>query len=141
MIVIKMLAVGKPKEPWIESGISEFATRLSSQCKLTCEWVSDDQQLLRQLAKERSVVLLDPLGKQRNSEDFAKWLMTALVAGGSRLTFVIGGADGLPPEAKSAFPEMISLSPLTFTHQMVRLILAEQVYRAFEINRGSPYHR
>lgn len=141
MIQIKILAVGKAKEPWIEAGIAEFTARLSGQCKLTCDWVTDDAQLLRQLAKERCVVLLDPSGKPRSSEEFAKWLTATLVAGGARLTFVIGGADGLPAEAKAKCPDMISLSPLTFTHQMVRLILAEQVYRAFEINRGSPYHR
>lgn len=141
MFLIKILAVGRPKEPWIEEGIAEFARRLSGSCQLSCLWVADDTQLIRQVAKERLIVLLDPQGKQLTSEGFAPWMEALLVKGGSRLTFVVGGADGLPQELKNPSFETISLSTLTFTHQLARLVLAEQIYRAFEILRGSPYHR
>jgi 23S rRNA (pseudouridine1915-N3)-methyltransferase len=141
MFQVKILAVGRPKELWIEEGMAEFIRRLSGVCQLTCTWVADETQLIRQLAKERQVVLLDPQGRQQTSEEFAHWMDQALISGGSRLTFAVGGAEGLSLQIKQQFSERLSLSRLTYTHQLARLILAEQIYRAFEIRRGSPYHR
>ena len=83
----------------------------------------------------------DVVGIQCTSVEFAARLYEALEAGGSRLTFYIGGAEGLPPSLKADPKRLISLSKMTFTHQMARLLLVEQVYRATEIRRGSAYHK
>ncbi|MDP1835828.1 MAG: 23S rRNA (pseudouridine(1915)-N(3))-methyltransferase RlmH [Chlamydiales bacterium] len=139
MLRIKLLMVGRSKEPWIDSGVLEFERRMSSTLQLSTEWLKDDQQLVQQIGKEDKVVCLDPNGKTYTSEEFAKSLSKWLEDGGSRLTLVIGGAEGLPQSLKR-YP-LLSLSSLTYTHQMCRLILAEQLYRATEIWRGSPYHK
>jgi 23S rRNA (pseudouridine1915-N3)-methyltransferase len=139
LLRIKLLMVGRSKEPWIDSGVLEFERRMSSTLQLTTEWLKDDQQLIQQIGKEDKIVCLDPNGKTCTSEEFAKNLSKWLEEGGSRLTLVIGGAEGLPQSLKR-YP-LLSLSSLTYTHQMCRLILAEQLYRATEIWRGSPYHK
>lgn len=141
MIQIKILVVGRAKEPWLEEGVGEYKRRLGATAKLETIWVSDDAQLLRLVAKEPLAVCLDITGQGYSSDQFSQWLSARVVEGGSRLTFVIGGADGLPKELRQSSLEKISLSPLTFTHQLARLVLAEQLYRAFEILRGSPYAR
>ena len=87
-----------------------------------------------------SVIALDPLGKTCTSEEFCELLFAAIERGGSRLSFIIGGAEGLPKEVR-ADAKLVSLSRLTFTHQMARLVLAEQIYRATEIRKGSGYHK
>ena len=92
----------------------------------------------------RKVVLLDPRGKSKSSEQFSEDLYEWLNEGGSRLVFVLGGADGLPPELKSQATRsflLLSLSTLTFTHQFARTVLVEQIYRASEIKKGSGYHK
>ncbi|NGX46052.1 MAG: Ribosomal RNA large subunit methyltransferase H [Chlamydiae bacterium] len=105
------------------------------------EWIhpKDDTQLIQLAAKEVRSVALDPNGTLRTSPDFSTWLIDAFEKRGCRLTLLIGGADGLPKELP--VQEKISLSPLTFTHQLTRLVLVEQIYRALEISRGSPYHK
>ena len=136
-----MISVGRPKETWIEEGVREFARRLVSVAQMETVWVADEAALVRALAKEKQVILLDPAGRMIDSVKFAELVVAKLIDGGSHLTFVIGGADGLPRDLDSPIRPRISLSPLTFTHQLARLVLAEQLYRAFEIQRGSPYHR
>lgn len=131
--------VGRSKEAWIDSGVEEFTKRLSSTLQLTTEWVKDDQALIQQAQKEGKVICLDPEGKMMDSTTFSKALSKWLEEGGARLTFVIGASDGLPASLRS-YP-LISFSSMTFTHQMCRLILAEQIYRSTEIWRGSPYHK
>lgn len=141
MYHITIISVGRPKETWIEGGVNEFARRLVSVAQLDTVWVADDAALARALAKEKQVILLDPAGRMIDSIQFAELVVAKLVEGGSHLTFAIGGADGLPRDLDSPKRPRFSLSPLTFTHQLARLVLAEQLYRAFEIQRGSPYHR
>lgn len=141
MLRVKILTVGRSKEPWIDAGIAEYVRRMSSTLQLTTEWAKDDAHLLQLIAKEGRVVCLDPAGTLLTSEDLAGFLSQQLEAGGSRLTIVIGGAEGLPQSLRSGQYPMISFSRLTFTHQMCRLILAEQLYRSVEIWRGSPYHK
>lgn len=106
-------------------------------------WVKDDEALSAKAAEQPGVLLvLDERGAQYTSQDFSKMLYEQLEEGGSRLTFVIGGADGLPPDLRATpAKRQLSLSRMTLTHQMARLLLAEQVYRASEIHRGSKYHR
>lgn len=140
MYKIKIFSVGKTKETWLEDALSEYIRRLQPVLAIEFIWAKNDEQLLQLVAKESLVVCLDPNGKLMSSEKFASFLESKLEEGGSRLAFVIGGAEGLPPLLKTS-PLQISLSPLTFTHQLTRLVLLEQIYRAFEIIKGSPYHK
>ena len=137
---IKILSVGKTKEKWLQTAFEEYSQRLKSTAKIECLWAKDDAQLLTLAQKESNLLVLDPSAKLMTSEEFSETLSTSLEIGGSRLTFVIGGAEGVPQELKKKH-QLISLSPLTFTHQIARLILIEQIYRAFEIARGSKYHK
>jgi len=84
--------------------------------------------------------VLDVAGKFLTSEDFAKKIADLNLCGVSEITFVIGGAFGLSEEVKNSADFRLSFSPMTFTHQMARLVLVEQIYRAFKINRNEPYH-
>lgn len=140
MINFKILIVGRPKEEWVESGIAEYCRRLQGTAKIDTLWLRDDEQLIRLLDKETNSWCLDPRGKTFTSESFAVAIQQKLEREGARMTFVIGGAEGLPEGIRKANP-LISLSSLTFTHQFARLILVEQIYRALEILRGSPYHK
>lgn len=141
MLRLKLLMVGKPKASWIDGGMTEYQKRLSPVLQIETLWLNDDGQLLQQVAKEERVLCLDPQGKQYSSETLAAFLAKQFELGGSRLTLVIGGADGLPHTMREGKYPLISLSSLTFTHPMCRLILAEQLYRCTEIWRGSPYHK
>lgn len=140
MIKIKILSVGKTREPWLELALEEYFKRLQKNVSFECVWVKDDRQLESSAAKESSIICLDPAGKQMTSEAFADFFSQEVEKGGSRLTFIIGGPEGLPETLKKNFP-LISFSLLTFTHQLVRLILVEQIYRSTEILKGSKYHR
>jgi len=141
MIKIKILTIGKNKEAWLHDALAEYEKRLRPFC--TFEWIlaKNDVHLEEISKKEGKFIALDPQGKSMTSEKFAEWLSKALVAYNSRLVFIIGGAEGLSPSLKAQASFLWSLSPLTFTHQATRLILLEQIYRAYEINRGSAYHK
>lgn len=141
MYRIKVLTVGKTKEAWLDQGIEEYITRLKKI--LHFEWIlaKNDAQLEQFLEKETTYICLDPRGKSLTSEKFSELFIKQLEKEGSRLSFVIGGAEGLSEKMKKRASLLISLSPLTFTHQLTRLILVEQIYRALEIDRGSPYHK
>ncbi|MBI2743114.1 MAG: 23S rRNA (pseudouridine(1915)-N(3))-methyltransferase RlmH [Chlamydiales bacterium] len=141
MYRIKIFTIGKNKESWLEEALQEYTHRLKSTCSIEWLLAKDDEGLIRLIEKESGFICLDPKGKLMTSEVFSKWLIQSLTDGGSRLSLVIGGAEGLPPQIKRQAKSLISFSPLTFTHQLTRIILLEQVYRAFEINRGSPYHK
>ena len=114
--------------------------RMGGRLDLRDHFLKSDGQLVTALDKEAEVVALDPMGKSVTSEMFTTEILASLVRGGSRLAIAIGGAEGLPEEVRRRYP-MLSLSSLTFTHQMTRLILAEQLYRMLEIDRGSSYHK
>lgn len=136
---IKLISVGKTKEEWLDQAIEEYVKRLKPVATFEFLWAKNNEQLLALVEKESNAVALDAAGQQMTSEEFAVFLNKKLEFGGSRLTLVIGGAEGLPPELKKL--PLISLSPMTMTHQIVRLVLLEQIYRGFEIARGSKYHK
>lgn len=140
MYHLKIFSVGRAKESWIEEGVEEYITRLKGTASVETVWVKDNQQLATVLERERLVICLDPKGKARDSLELSDYLFDQWEKGGARLAFVIGGSDGLPESLRKKYP-LISFSKLTFTHQLTRLILIEQVYRAFQIRRGSPYHK
>jgi 23S rRNA (pseudouridine1915-N3)-methyltransferase len=123
-----------------------YETRLKpSGLEVETVWHKNDEDLIRNVnadqSKQHSVVLLDPKGKMCTSEEFCEQLYEWLDQGGSRLAFVIGGAEGLPEDLRQSSITKLSLSKLTFTHQFARTLLMEQIYRASEIRKGSGYHK
>ncbi len=141
MFKVKIITIGKNKEEWTDLALSEYEKRLKPNCQITWLLVKDDKALLEQVQKEKSYVCLDEKGKVFNSDSFSKEFYTLIEKGGSSLTFIIGGAEGLSEEIKSKSSLLISFSSLTFTHQMIRILLLEQLYRALEIKKGSKYHK
>jgi len=139
MYKIKIITVGKTKEAWLDEAMAEFLKRLKPTAEIEFHLAKDNAQLEAWVKKEPGVICLDPKGKLMDSEEFSKFLLECLQKGGSRLTFVIGGPEGLPESLKKS--PLVSFSPMTFTHQMARLILIEQIYRAFEIAKGTRYHK
>lgn len=140
MIRFKILSVGKVKESWLQSALDDYVKRLQPITSVEYQWVKDDNKLVELASKESFYITLDLHGTQMTSEQFSSFLENTLAKQGSRLTWVIGGPEGLPAQLQGHKPA-VSLSPMTFTHQLARLILLEQLYRAFEILRGSPYHK
>lgn len=137
MFKVKVLTIGRCKEKWLAQAIGEYEKRV--QGKLDLDWLlaKDDAQLIDWASQEKAYIALDPKGELLTSEAWSE----KMVKLGLRLTFIIGGADGLPPQILKNAIFQWSLSPLTFTHQITRLILIEQLYRAMEIERGSGYHK
>jgi 23S rRNA (pseudouridine1915-N3)-methyltransferase len=139
---VTIYSVGKTKETWLQSAIELYRKRLRTTVEVDCVWVRDDSALEEKVAKcTEACIILDERGHQCTSVEFTKRLYDGLEDGGSRLSFFIGGADGLPPALKADPKRLLSLSKLTFTHQMARLLLVEQIYRATEIRKGSGYHK
>jgi 23S rRNA (pseudouridine1915-N3)-methyltransferase len=147
---VKIRIVGRKNggEKWLDQSYSTYETRLKpTNLDVTTHWHKNDDDLLKNIqadiSKSHKVILLDPLGKMCTSEAFSDQMYDWLEVGGSRLTFCIGGAEGLPKELRddTKKSDMLSLSSLTFTHQFARILLMEQIYRASEIRRGSGYHK
>lgn len=156
---ITIVAAGKIKEPYLAQGIAEFQKRLAPMARLDIveiaeERVGDDpspaekaqaliregRRLLRCVPQGSCLFVLDVFGTARSSEELASRVAALALDGQSALTFLIGGPFGLSEEVREAAAERLSFSRMTFTHQMVRLLLVEQLYRAFKINRGEKYH-
>lgn len=160
MIKISIVSVGKIKEKYIKLGIDEFSKRLSKYCKLEIIEVSDEKapenlsnkeimmiknkegfSILSKIKDGAYIIALDIQGRSISSEDLADNLERLGIMGKSQLYFVIGGSLGLSDEVLSRADMKLSFSKMTFPHQLMRLILLEQVYRAFRINSGQPYHK
>lgn len=140
MLKLKILSVGKTKEQWLEEAFQEYVKRLTPTVQIENRWAKDTAQLIEWTSKEDHPLCLDPKGLLLTSEQWTEFLFHQWETKNSRLTFIIGGAEGLPQAIKQK-GVLISLSPLTFTHQITRLILIEQIYRATEIRKSSPYHK
>jgi len=130
---IKIVSPGKTKEPWLQTALSEYEKRLTGA--VTIEWNHQS------FHGEGSYICLDPNGRQQTSPDFSDFLYREFERMGSRLTFVIGGPDGLPLNVLNKASHSISFSKMTFTHQHIRLLLLEQIYRAVQIHKGTRYHK
>ena len=144
---INLIVVGKLKEKFLVDGVAEYLKRLKKFARLEicevpeCRTVeAEGQKILSLVPKDSWFCVLDVSGIALTSEDFAKKISALNLEGVSNLTFAIGGAFGLSEELRRAASFRLSLSQMTFTHQMARLILVEQIYRAFKINRNEPYH-
>jgi 23S rRNA (pseudouridine1915-N3)-methyltransferase len=129
MYKVKILTVGKCKEEWLSLALAEYERRLSGRMSIEWKLAKEDEQL-EVLAEEETYIALDPKGKLIEEIELS-----------ARMVFVIGSAEGLTEKLKRGAQSLWSLSRLTFTHQMTRLILVEQLYRALEIARGSQYHK
>lgn len=128
-------------EAWIASGCGEYEKRLSAIMQVSTTFLKSDEDLVKYVKSSKGAVFaLDENGKNYTSIQFTDMLYQGYESGGAQVTFVIGGFAGLPPEIKSRYP-LISLSKMTWTHQMARLLLIEQIYRATEIRKGSSYHK
>lgn len=154
MLHITILSIGKTNEAYVRDGLDKYLKLLSKYCKPECVELPDVKNANKlppdklkeaeaaliesHLPDKAAVVFLDETGKSFNSEKFADYL-TKKTLDASKLIFVIGGSYGLADSVKRR-GEAISLSAMTFNHQMVRVILAEQIFRAFTIIKGTSYH-
>lgn len=157
---ITVLTVGKIKEKYLADGIAEYSKRLSRYCKLEIIQVADEKtvegasrreeemvkekegsRLIKYLKEDAHVVALAIDGKQYSSEEFADKIDGLGMRGTSHIVFVIGGSLGLSDEVLGMADEKISFSRMTFPHQLMRLVLLEQVYRGYRIIHGEPYHK
>ena len=156
---ITIVCAGKIKEKYLSAGITEFMKRLRPFAQVEIKEIHEEKMPDEPSAAEKEQVLqkegekllklvpagsflfvLDVFGKEMPSEKLAEKLDKLRIQGRSNITFLIGGAFGLSREVRAAADERLSFSQLTFTHQMVRLLLVEQIYRCFKINRGEKYH-
>ncbi len=138
MFKVKVITIGKCKESWLNAALFEYEKRLKNKMKIEWVLVETNKELLEKASLEASFITLDLKGKLLSSEEFSRHLFSLF---GLKPTFIIGGAEGLDPKIIQKASFSWSLSPLTFTHQMVRLLLVEQLYRALEIEAGSSYHK
>lgn len=138
---ITLVCIGKLKTSWIEQGCDEYLQRLRLHHKLDFVELAKPEQLLSFLAEKKGIWVLDEGGKSYTSIGFAKKIEEYQNHGGATLFFVIGGADGIDKKYLPKDCLYWSLSELTFPHRVVRVLVLEQLYRAFSILAGTPYHR
>ena len=160
MLSVHLICVGKLKEKFYLEACAEYIKRLSTYCRLTVTELPEErlpqnpsqaqidgaleregQAIRAKLPPSSSVIALCVEGKERSSEDFAKLLSTWEHSPAKHLVFVIGGSYGLDPALKAEAWVRLSMSPMTFPHHLARVMLLEQLYRAFKIQEGSSYHK
>ncbi|MBR1517292.1 MAG: 23S rRNA (pseudouridine(1915)-N(3))-methyltransferase RlmH [Bacteroidales bacterium] len=153
---IRLIVVGKTDVDYLQKGIDEYVSRLKHYVRfelIVIPALKDQRNASPDEVKEREavlilkhldgcdrIVLLDEHGHQHTSKAFAQYLQKAMNAGTRTLAFVVGGAFGFAPSVYAAAHDQLSLSSMTFTHQMIRLLFTEQLYRAFTILKGEKYH-
>lgn len=153
---ITFIVVGKTVEKYLEKGIAEYEKRLQHYCKFSYVIIPDIKQVKNLTEKQRKIsegisilnqfkpgdyiILLDELGKSYSSINFSKMIEKHQIQATRNLVFVVGGAYGFSDEVYKKADQKMSLSPMTFSHQMVRLFFIEQLYRSFTILKGEPYH-
>lgn len=157
---ITVISVGKLKEKYLKDGIAEYTKRLSRYCSLNLVEVADEkapenvseydmiqvkeregERILKQVKAGMYVIALDLKGKMHSSEEFANKLEKLALQGNSQVAFIIGGSLGISDDVLLKSDEKVSFSRMTFPHQLMKLILLEQVYRSYRINRNEPYHK
>lgn len=153
---ITLAVIGKTEVGFVKQGIDEYVKRLQHYVQFNIQYISDvkgtrnmseaqqkvaeGRALLAALDTSDHVVLLDEHGTERTSVEYSQWLQRRLASGCKRLVFVVGGPYGFSDDVYQRANEKISLSKMTFPHELVRLIFVEQLYRAFTILRNEPYH-
>ncbi len=157
---IKIIAVGKLKEKYLKDAVNEYVKRLSAYAKVEIIKIADEKEpdnasdkdieiiknkegnkILDKIKEREYVILLDVEGKLISSEDLAGKLAELSLSGDSNLVFVIGGSNGVSEDVRKKANFKLSFSKMTFPHQLMRVILLEQIYRGFKINRGEAYHK
>ncbi|RFU68084.1 23S rRNA (pseudouridine(1915)-N(3))-methyltransferase RlmH [Bacillus sp. V59.32b] len=157
---ITIVTIGKLKEKYLKQGIEEYVKRLTAYAKIDMIELPDEkapetlselemeqikekegERILGKISADAHVIALAIEGKMKTSEELAETLDKLATYGKSKVTFVIGGSLGVSEVVMQRADEALSFSKMTFPHQLMRLILVEQVYRAFRINRGEPYHK
>ncbi len=157
---IRLITVGKIKEKYIQEGIKEYSKRLSRYCSLDIIEIDDEkapenlsdkemdivkqkegERILAKIPQSSFVIALVIEGKQLSSEDLAEKIDSLMIDGVSDITFLIGGSLGLSNEVISRSNFKLSFSKMTFPHQLMRMILLEQIYRAWRIIKNEPYHK
>ncbi len=150
---IKILWVGKTQEEWVRRGIEEYADRIRRYLPLEIGEVREEkgaqaetgraaecQRLMKSVPKNARLILLDERGEELTSPQLAAFLGSEREHGTGELVFAVGGAYGFSEDIRSRSAKTLALSRMTFTHQMVRIFLLEQIYRGFTILNGEPYH-
>lgn len=159
MLSINIICVGKIKENYLKDAINEYSKRLSKYCNLQIIEIPDQKlpvkinsstllevknkecnRILESIKKDSYVVALDLTGKQLSSEEFSSKIENIALNYNSQITFIIGGTLGLTENVLSICNEKISFSKMTFPHQLIRVFLLEQIFRAFKISKGETYH-
>ena len=157
---ISIICVGKIKEKFYVDAVFEYVKRINKYAKISVIEVADEktiespseaeanqikdkegERILSKISRDMYVYVLAIEGKQRDSVAFSKEIQNLMVSGKSHLSFIIGGSLGLSKNVYDIANETISFSKMTFPHQMMRVILAEQIYRAFRIINNEPYHK
>lgn len=157
---ITIITVGKMKEKFMRDALGEYTKRLGAYCKLEiievadekteekaselmCEMVKDKEgtRILKYVKDEGYVITLEIEGKMLTSEEFAGKIEHLAIGGKSHIIFIIGGSLGLSEEVKKRSNYALSFSKMTYPHQLMRVILVEQIYRAHRIITGAPYHK
>jgi 23S rRNA (pseudouridine1915-N3)-methyltransferase len=157
---ISIVTVGKLKEKYLKMGIDEYLKRLNAYAKVEVIEVADEkapeelsesemiqvkqkegERILAKISQDTYVIALAINGKMQSSEELADTLDKLATYGKSKIAFIIGGSLGLSDEVLRRANEQLSFSKMTFPHQLMKLILVEQIYRAYRINRGEPYHK
>lgn len=157
MIRITVVAVGKLKECFWADACAEYLKRLKAYAKVEVKEIADidpakaggvdaarDREgsaVLAAIPEQSHAILLAIEGKERSSEGLARRLDSLALAGTSDLTFIVGGSDGVSDAVRTRANEQLSFGPITLPHNLARVVLLEQVYRAFKISRGEPYHK
>lgn len=160
MLHINIICIGKIKESFFRDSIEEYSKRLSKYCCLNITELPDEkipnnasdkealivkekegQNIINNIKKDSYVICLDLKGKQLTSEEFADKIDLISINSSSSITFIIGGSLGISSTVLNIADELISFSKMTFPHQLFRIILLEQVYRAFKIIKNETYHK
>ncbi|MGC1415632.1 MAG: 23S rRNA (pseudouridine(1915)-N(3))-methyltransferase RlmH [Candidatus Acidiferrum sp.] len=138
---IRLLMLGKTRRAEMRAVIDDYVKRIGRQSPIEISEVRDGEAAIKTLDADRAAtaILLDATGKSFTSEELAKWLGELRDRGTRELVFVCGDADGFPPALHQRVTQKISLSAMTYSHELARAMLAEQLYRAFAILSGSPY--
>ncbi len=159
MLTVQIICVGKLKEIYLKEAMQEYIKRLSKYCKLDMVELPDEkipeklnehlsyeikakecESILRHIKKDSHIIALDLTGKQFSSEEFSSEIEKIAMTS-SQITFIVGGSLGLTKELLASCHQKICFSKMTFPHQLIRVFLLEQLFRAFKIAKGETYHR
>jgi len=140
---LQLLMLGKTRRPELREILDDYSKRIGRSCPIEITEVRDGDAALKRLEEDRAatVLMLDAGGKPKGSEEFAKWIGEQRDRGARKVVFVCGDADGFPDAIRARNYPKFALSAMTYSHELARVMLAEQLYRAFAILSGSPYPR